>query len=41
MLSAFDLDEYFIDVKGVAAATVLSLKSSGIQCAKLDAPEAD
>ena len=33
--------EYFIDVEGVAVASVLSLQSAGINSTELDAPEAN
>jgi hypothetical protein len=41
MLLAIDLHEEFIDVEGVALATVSALQSSGINGTELDAPEAD
>ena len=41
MLLTVDLYEYFIDVEGVAVASVLPFQSSGINGAELDAPEAD
>jgi hypothetical protein len=41
MLLTLDLDEDFIDVERVAIAAMLSLKQTGINRSKLDAPEAD
>lgn len=38
MLFAVDLDKYFIDVKGVTVASVLSLQPSGVFRPKLDTP---
>ena len=39
MLSAVDLDEDFVDVKGVAVASVLSLQPTSVDGAKLDTPK--
>ena len=39
MLLAIDLDEYFINEKGVAIASVFSLQAAGINVAEFDAPE--
>ena len=33
--------EYFIDVKRITIAPMLSLQSSGIETSKLDTPQAD
>ena len=33
--------EYFIDVEGIAVASVLSLQAKGVDYAELDAPKAD
>ena len=33
--------EDFVDTRGVAVATMLSLQASSINCAKLDTPQAD
>jgi hypothetical protein len=41
MLLAVDLHKDFIDVKGVAIASVLSFEPSGVQSAELDTLEAD
>ena len=41
LLLAVDLDEYFIDVEGVAIASVFSLQAAGIYGAELDTPEPD
>ncbi len=41
MLLAVDLHEDFVDVEGVAVASVLSLQSAGVFGSKLDAPETD
>jgi hypothetical protein len=41
MLLAVDLHEYFIDVKCVTVASVLSLQTPRILRAELDTPEAD
>ena len=41
MLLAVDLDEDFIDIECIAIAAVLSLQSSGMERAELDASEAD
>ena len=41
MLLAVDLDEDFIDIERIAIAAVLSLQSSGMERAELDASEAD
>ena len=41
MLLAVDFDEYFIDVEGIAIASVFSLQAAGINGAELDTPEAD
>ena len=41
MLLAVDLDEYFIDVKGVAETSVPSLKAAGINRTELNATETD
>ena len=41
MLFTIYLDEDFIDVEGVAIASVFSLQSPGVNGSKLDAPEAD
>jgi hypothetical protein len=40
MLFAVDLDEDFIDVKGVSVTSMFSLQSPGIQRAELDTPKA-
>ena len=40
MLPAIDLDEYFIDVEGVAVASMLSFQSAGVNRAEFDAPQA-
>ena len=40
MLFAVDSDKDFIDVEGVAVASVLSLESPGIFGSELDAPKA-
>ena len=41
VLLAIDSDEHFIDVEGVAIASVLSLQSSSVNRSELNAPEAD
>ena len=41
MLLAIDFDEDFIDVEGIAIASVFSFQSAHIDRAKLDAPETD
>jgi hypothetical protein len=41
MLLAVDLDEYFIDVKGVAETSVPSLQATGINRTEFNAPETD
>ncbi len=41
MLLAIDLYKYFANVKGIAVATVLCLKTACIKRAKLDTPKAD
>ena len=41
MLFAVDLNEDFIDVEGIAVASVLSFQSAGVNGSELDAPEAD
>ena len=41
MLLAVYLHEDFVNVEGVAVASVLAFQSTGIDCSKLDAPEAD
>ena len=41
MLLAVDLDEDFINVKGVAISAMLALQSAGVDGPELDAPEAD
>ena len=41
MLLSIDFDEDFIDVEGVAIASVLSLEALCIQSSKLDAPQAN
>ena len=41
MLLAVDLQEYFIDVEGIAIAAMSSLETAGVQGTELDAPEAD
>jgi len=41
VLPAIDLHEDFIDVEGIAKATVLSLQSPSIESAELDTPETD
>ncbi len=41
MLLTIDLHKYFVDVEGIAIATMLSLESAGVQGTKLDAPQAD
>ena len=33
--------EDFVNIEGVAVATMLSLQASSIDCAKLDTPQAD
>jgi hypothetical protein len=38
VLLAIDFDEYFVDVEGIAVASVLSLESSSIQSSELDTP---
>ena len=41
MLFAIDPDKDFINVEGIAEASVLSLQSSGINSSKFDTPETD
>jgi hypothetical protein len=41
MLLAIDLDEDFIDVEGIAKASVPPFQSAGINGSELDTPEAD
>ena len=41
MLLTIDLHKDFIDVEGIAIASMLSLQSSGVDGAKFDAPKAD
>jgi len=41
MLFTFDLHEDFINVEGVAVASVFSLQSPGIYSPEFDAPEPD
>ena len=41
MLFAIDFDESFIDVEGVAVASVISLQSAGINGTKFYAPQTD
>jgi hypothetical protein len=41
MLFAVDFDKDFVDVEGITIAAMLSLKPTGINRSKLDAPEAD
>jgi len=41
MLLSIDLDEDFINVKGVAIAPVLSLQSPGVNGSEFDAPKTD
>ena len=41
MLFAIDSDEHFVDKEGIAIAPMLSFQPSGIETAKLDAPEPD
>ena len=41
MLLTIDLDEHFVDEKGITVAPMFSLQSAGINSSKLDAPEAD
>ena len=38
---AIDFDEDFIDVEGVAIATVTTFQAAGINGSKFDAPQAD
>ena len=39
MLLTIDLYKDFVNVKGIAVATVLSLETACIKCAKLDTPK--
>ena len=41
MLPSVDLDKYFIDVKGVAVALMLSFQSARINGSELNAPQSD
>jgi len=41
VLFAIDPDKDFINVEGIAEASVLSLQSSGINSSKFDTPETD
>ena len=41
MLLAINFDKDFIDVEGIAKASMLSLQAAGINGTKLDAPEPD
>ena len=41
VLLAVDFHDYFIDIEYIAVAAVLSLQSSGIESAELDAPQTD
>jgi hypothetical protein len=41
MLLTVDLDKDFIDVKGVAIASVLSFQTTGVNSSKFDTPKAD
>ena len=41
MLLAIDLDEDFIDVEGVAKASVLSLQSPSVNSSEFDTPKSD
>ena len=41
MLLTIDLDEDFVNVEGVAVASVLSLQAAGINGTKFDTPKAD
>jgi hypothetical protein len=41
MLLAIDLHEDFINVEGVAVASVPSLQSSGVYSSEFDTPETD
>jgi hypothetical protein len=41
MLLAIDLHEDFIDVEGVAVASVLSLQAPGVNGSKFDTPESN
>jgi hypothetical protein len=38
MLLAIDLDEDFIDIEGIAIASVISLQAASIDGTELDAP---
>jgi hypothetical protein len=41
MLFTIDFDEYFIDVEGVALASVLPFQSPSVESAEFDTPESD
>lgn len=41
MLPAVDLDEDFVNIKGVAVSAMLSFQSSSVQSAEFDAPKTD
>jgi hypothetical protein len=41
VLPTVDLDEDFIDVKGIAIASVFSFQTTGINGTKFDTPETD
>ena len=41
MLLAIDLHKDFIDIKGIAIASMLSLQSFGVEGTELDAPKTD
>jgi hypothetical protein len=41
MLLTIDFDEHFIDIEGIAVATVLSSQSSNVNCSEFNAPQPD